>query len=180
MLRNELRGFDEGQGKLHSRSGYLTMRVMLVPLCALLLHAADAPTQPIPFSHKVHAGTMKLACKMCHSNPDPGEAMTIAGVGRCMECHSAIKTGSPSIQRLAQYAKDGHEVPWVRIYRLPGFVDFSHREHLAAGNTCEECHGPVAEREELSKEKETNMGACRACHAAKKASEHCAYCHILR
>ena len=29
--------------------------------------------QPIPFSHKVHAGSLGLACKMCHTNPDPGE-----------------------------------------------------------------------------------------------------------
>lgn len=33
---------------------------------------ADAPKQPIDFSHKVHAGATKLPCKMCHPNPDPG------------------------------------------------------------------------------------------------------------
>ena len=27
--------------------------------------------QPIPFSHKLHAGTLKLACLGCHVIPDP-------------------------------------------------------------------------------------------------------------
>lgn len=39
---------------------------------------AAAPEQPIPFSHEAHAGTLKLQCRMCHPNPDPGEAMRIA------------------------------------------------------------------------------------------------------
>jgi hypothetical protein len=148
--------------------------------CAGALAAADAPVQPIPFSHKVHAGTMKLACKMCHPNPDPGETMTIAQPAVCMSCHSAIKKDSPAIQRLAGYAKEGKQVPWVRVYELATFVDFSHRKHLAAGNTCEECHGPVAQRDVLAQEVPVTMARCIDCHRAKKASVECTLCHDVQ
>src|ERR1700704_4115378 len=55
--------------------------------------------QPIPFSHKQHAGALKLQCKMCHPNPNPGESMTIAPASTCLQCHSAIKANSPAIQK---------------------------------------------------------------------------------
>src|SRR5579875_3195316 len=93
---------------------------------------ADAPKQPIDFSHKVHAGTAKIPCKMCHPNPDPGDMMTVVGARSCMQCHSAIKTDSPEIQKLAEYAKSNSPVPWVPVYELPSFVKFSHRVHLQA------------------------------------------------
>lgn len=156
------------------------MKLLLLLLSALLLQAADAPQQPLPFSHKTHTGTMKLACKMCHPNPDPGETMTIAGPAKCMQCHSAIKTDSPAIQRLAAYAKEGRDIPWVRVYAIPSWVDFSHRAHLEKGNTCQDCHGPVAERDALSKETDLSMAGCMKCHTAKKASVSCDFCHELK
>ncbi len=114
---------------------------------------------------------------MCHPNPDPGEAMRIAAASVCMQCHAAIKADSPAIQKLAAFAKSGREVPWVRVYQVPGYVFFSHRTHLNARNTCEECHGPVAEREQLEKERNISMGACMECHRLKKASIDCTFCH---
>jgi hypothetical protein len=140
---------------------------------------ADAPKQPIDFSHKIHAGTAKMPCKMCHPNPDPGEMMTIVGATNCMQCHSAIKADSPEIKRLAEYAKTSSPIPWVPVYELPSFVKFNHRVHLQAGNTCQDCHGPVAERDHLFREVSLTMGACMSCHQAKKATLDCAACHEL-
>ncbi len=157
----------------------MSLRFLPLLLCALSasVWGADAPAQPLPFSHKVHAGTMKLACKMCHPNPDPGETMTFVAPAKCMDCHSSIKTESPAIQRLAAAAKSGTPLPWVRVYAIPTFVDFSHRSHLEKGNTCQECHGPVAERDQLAKEVDLNMAGCMNCHRTKKASLECSYCH---
>ena len=134
--------------------------------------------QPIPFSHRVHAGVSKLQCKMCHPNPNPGESMTIAPASTCMQCHSAIKANSPAIQKLAQYAKGNRAIPWVRVYEIPSFVDFSHRKH--AGNACGDCHGAVSEREELAKEGNISMGGCMKCHQAKRVSIDCMFCHEPR
>src|SRR5581483_6021799 len=82
-----------------------------------------APEQPIPFSHKQHVSVMKVKCKMCHPNPDPGESMGIAQASVCMQCHSAIKTDSPAIQKLASFAAQNRNIPWVRVYRIPSYVD---------------------------------------------------------
>jgi len=138
---------------------------------------AEAPKQPVPFSHKHHAGTLKLACKMCHPNPDPGERMLIASTTVCMQCHSSIKTDSPHIQRITALDKMKRPVKWEQVYAVPSYVNFNHKLHLAKGNTCQECHGPVAEREEISKETDISMAGCIACHKEKKAGIGCAFCH---
>jgi hypothetical protein len=160
-----------------------TVRILAVAAAGAALvavWAADGPAQPLPFSHKDHAGTLKLPCKMCHPSPDPGESMTIAPPSVCMQCHSAIKADSPAIQKLAQYASQGKPVPWVRVYEIPSYVNFSHRAHIEAKNTCEDCHGKVAERDVLYREVNLNMGTCMDCHAAKRASVQCNFCHEER
>jgi hypothetical protein len=152
-------------------------------LCAVYTFAQTAykpPQQPIPFSHKVHAGDLKLQCKMCHVNPDPGDMMTFAAPSKCMSCHSAIKADSSAIQKLAEAAKANSEIKWARVYQIPGYVFFSHRAHLEAGGTCQECHGPVNTREQLFRETDISMGGCMNCHRAKKASLACTYCHEQR
>jgi hypothetical protein len=136
-----------------------------------------APVQPIPFSHKVHAGTMKLKCKMCHANPEPGEQMGIAEASVCMQCHSSIKTDSPAIQKLASFAAQNRNIPWVRVYQIPGYVDFSHKTHLNAGATCENCHGHPELRDALFRETNISMGACMECHRQHKAPIDCTACH---
>ena len=140
----------------------------------------NAPVQPLPFSHKAHAGTLKLQCKMCHPNPDPGESMTFVKPAACMQCHSAVKKESPAIQKLAQADKDGKAIQWARVYGIPGYVFFSHRTHLEKGNVCQDCHGSVAERDRLYREKNLSMGGCMECHTARKASVDCAFCHEPR
>lgn len=139
-----------------------------------------APEQPIHYSHKIHAGTLKIPCKNCHTNPDPGELMGVPKVSACMGCHTSVKTDSPEIQKLAAFAKNGREPKWVRVYEIPTFVMFSHRAHLTAGNTCQECHGQVAERDQLFREADITMGGCMTCHKNKSASNDCAFCHENR
>ncbi|MBM3798141.1 MAG: cytochrome c3 family protein [Acidobacteria bacterium] len=140
----------------------------------------EPPKQPVPYSHKKHAGELKLDCKFCHENKDPGEIMGIPGTAKCMGCHTSIKKDSPHIAKLAETHTSGRPMPWVRIYQIPSFVFFSHRAHSEAGNTCAECHGPVAERDALRKELSTSMGACMDCHRSKKAPNDCTFCHEAR
>jgi hypothetical protein len=157
------------------------MRLAVLALvAAAAAMAADPPEQPIPFSHKLHTGTVKLQCKMCHPNPDPGESMTIAPVATCMQCHTAVKKDSPAIQKLARFAADGKEVPWKRVYQIPNYVSYSHRIHLNAKAVCSDCHANVAESEAVSKEGDISMGACMTCHQMRKASFDCHFCHDSR
>lgn len=134
--------------------------------------------QPIPFDHRAHVES-GLACKGCHSGADKGERAGFPEVQKCMLCHSSIKAESPSVQKLAEMAREGREPDWVRVYQLPDFVFFSHANHLAAEITCDKCHGPVEKREVLSQERSTSMEGCMNCHLAEKTSTDCHLCHEL-
>ena len=104
--------------------------------------------------------------------------MTFPSAERCMTCHSSIKTESPAIQKLASYARNHQDPPWVQVYLLPDFVYFSHKTHIEKGKvTCEDCHGPVAERDVISREKDVSMKACVGCHTQMHARVTCNTCH---
>jgi hypothetical protein len=154
--------------------------VMLALLLVQTPKQVSAPEQPIPFSHKAHAGALKLKCKMCHPNAGSGETMQIAKASTCMQCHSAIKTDSPAIQKLAAFAKSDREIRWTRVYEIPSYVSFSHKTHLDSGNTCEDCHGPVVERDRVFREGDISMGGCMNCHQLKKVGIDCTSCHEQR
>jgi hypothetical protein len=144
-----------------------------------LLAAAEAPVQPIPYSHKQHLA-LGLECKNCHEMPEPGELMGIPQAATCMTCHRAVKNDSPAIRKLAAFATEKRPIPWARVYQIPSYVEFSHKAHLDAGAICAECHGPVAERDRLAREADISMTGCMNCHRARKASLACTYCHEER
>lgn len=148
---------------------------------ALVLLAAglNGQEQPVPYSHKTHLA-MGLKCGSCHKNADPGDLMGLPAESVCMGCHQTVKTASPHIRKLAAAAKDKQPIAWVRVYHLPAFVYFSHRRHTQAGATCETCHGPVRERDVITKEVVHNMRSCMACHEKAKANNECTACHEER
>ncbi len=154
--------------------------LLLAGAASVVVAQRPAPAQPIAFSHKQHAGTLKLKCSMCHPNRDPGETMGIAAASVCMQCHSTIRADSPQIQKLAEFAKSSRPIRWARVYEIPTYVNFSHRTHLQAGNTCQECHGPVAERDVLAREGDVTMTGCMNCHKTKNVSNDCTFCHEQR
>jgi hypothetical protein len=133
--------------------------------------------QPIPYSHKRHVGTLGLKCTECHQTDKDGFLMQYPANDKCMTCHAAIKTDSPHIQKLTEFNAKGEQVPWVQIYRVPPFVWFAHASHSEAGIECSTCHGAVAERDVLFKEKPTNMVSCMECHAEHNAPNDCDFCH---
>ena len=141
--------------------------------------AEPAPDQPIPFSHKKHVQVAKAACADCHAAAKSGASLSMPQASTCMLCHSAIATDKPDIQRLAAIAKSGEPIPWARVYQVPSFVQFSHKVHTAAGKKCEECHGPMGERDVTAKETDISMGGCIACHTKNNAPTTCDTCHQL-
>lgn len=142
----------------------------------ILAQTPEPPKQPLPFSHRLHVA-QGLKCEGCHVNPDPGEQMTFPATAKCMICHTEIATDKTAIKELAEYHQEKAAVPWARIYQLPDWVWFSHRAHLEAGAKCDRCHGAVAERDALWKEKPLTMESCMNCHRETNASNACNYCH---
>ena len=134
--------------------------------------------QPISFNHKKHAFA-GISCLDCHSGAAEKERAGLPNTERCMLCHMAIATEHAEVTHLAQLHARGKQVSWIRVYRVPDFVFFSHGNHTRAGEHCASCHGPVQEREVLAKEVSTSMIACMNCHAARQVSTECHLCHDL-
>src|ERR1051326_9601992 len=51
------------------------------------------PSQPIKFSHKLHAGDNEIACQYCHSTVEKSRHAGIPTVNICMNCHKGISSG---------------------------------------------------------------------------------------
>lgn len=160
------------------RSTYYLAGVSASILLTIGSSAADlqGPEQPLPFSHKQHMA-QGLVCKNCHKNLDSGVVMSFPPTSYCMTCHQAVKKDSPAIQKLAVFDSNHKEIPWVRVYKLPETVSFSHGSHLAAGVKCEECHGQVAQRDRLFRETDLSMAGCLDCHQKRDAPQECDSCH---
>ncbi len=129
------------------------------------------PDQPIPFSHKLHAGDYKMDCLYCHASAEKGPHATIPPMNVCMGCHSVIAVTKDNIKKMTQMYNDGEVMPWVRVHRLPDHVYFNHKWHLNAGVTCQECHGPVETMAVVGQFKRLEMGDCLACHRKRDRSD---------
>ncbi|GMT48722.1 MAG: hypothetical protein IEMM0008_0261 [bacterium] len=49
------------------------------------------PDQPIAYSHKLHAGKLKISCLYCHFGAEKSKHAGIPPVNVCMNCHVKIK-----------------------------------------------------------------------------------------
>lgn len=137
------------------------------------------PDQPIPYSHKLHAGDLKIDCKYCHSQVGYARHAGIPALNVCMNCHLTVKTDSPHIQKLAEAYNSGKSIAWNKVHLLPDFVKFNHAPHIAAGKDCTVCHGNVAEMEKVKQVSSLSMGWCVNCHREKEnnAPTNCSTCH---
>ena len=150
------------------------------------------PVQPIPFSHKHHAGLYGVDCQYCHTGTDRSAVAGVPSDELCMGCHSLFPPSYDElsgIRTLKEYWERKESIPWVRLHRLPEYVHFRHNRHLAAGVQCQACHGPVQEMDKVHIVPDTHwwpwllptqkleMGWCINCHRQNGASQDCVTCH---
>jgi cytochrome c2 len=127
-----------------------------------------APKQPIPFSHKLHAGKYKIDCNYCHTGVTKGKQANIPSLNICMNCHSQIKTGPSGDKALADlrdhYARKT-PVKWVRVHNLPDLAYFNHSQHVKVGGIeCKTCHGDIDSMDVVRQHSNLTMGWCINCH----------------
>ena len=132
--------------------------------------AAPGPLQPIPFSHKHHAGGFGIDCQYCHSGTDRSRMAGVPSVELCMGCHAQFPPEYDELEgirtlkqhwgiefveengRFTALERDpgkARPIAWQQIHRLPEHVKFRHNRHAAADVTCQRCHGAVEETEKL-------------------------------
>lgn len=148
-----------------------------------------ALTQPINYSHQLHAGKLGIDCAYCHTNVDKSPVANYPNVETCMNCHKWVKRASgqtadsPEIAKLTKFYDDGKAIPWVHIYWLPDHVGFNHKRHVKAGVKCQTCHGNVQEMPVVYPVVTLQMGFCVTCHKANRenaaypANLDCYTCH---
>ncbi|MBP9186822.1 MAG: c-type cytochrome [Bacteroidia bacterium] len=147
-----------------------------------------APTQPINYSHELHAGKYKINCLYCHTGADKGKQATIPSASTCMNCHMHVTASakydgqvSPEIAKIydavgwdnSKKAYDPNKkqqpIKWVRIHNLPDLAYFNHAQHVKAGQVeCQSCHGAVETMKVVYQQSSLQMGWCINCHREAK------------
>jgi menaquinone reductase, multiheme cytochrome c subunit len=128
------------------------------------LKTGYSPVQPVPYSHKLHAGNMGMDCYYCHSTVYKAAYAAIPSTETCMNCHAHVKTTSPLLEKVRDSYATGQPVPWVHIHRLADYVYFNHSAHVTAGVSCVSCHGRIDQMTEVQQQKPLNMNFCLECH----------------
>jgi mono/diheme cytochrome c family protein len=143
----------------------LVLKVATESLITIGVQQGYAPDQPIPFSHKLHAGQYEIDCKFCHNTVEKSKHASIPGPYVCMNCHNAIKTTSPYMQQIFEYVEKDEPIKWVRVHNLPDLAYFNHAQHVkVAGLDCTNCHGNIKEMEVVQQVSLLTMGWCIDCH----------------
>jgi len=130
------------------------------------------PVQPIPFSHRLHAGHKAIDCRFCHSYVDKSLNPGLPPVEKCLFCHNYIITNHPEIQKEHNYFNTDTSTPWIKVFEVPEHVLFNHERHIKRDVACESCHDNVRERDRL-KGKRFQMGFCIQCHREKQVNLGC-------
>jgi len=184
-------------------SGYALFGFLFFLLVSSHLSSVEAASnQPIAFSHQIHAGQYKMDCQYCHVDARRSPAAGIPSVARCWGCHKITAADKPEVKKIHEYWNKKEPIPWVRIYKLPGYVYFTHKRHVRADVKCQTCHGQVETMTVVSASTGRNltndlinlagmspaappltMGWCVDCHRSEndkrgtKAPLDCAACH---
>ena len=135
------------------------------------------PAQPIPFSHRVHAGDKGIGCLVCHEGAASGQRAGVPPLETCMLCHERIIVTHPEIMKLTRYYREAKPLEWAQVYDVPEFVYFNHEAHVRRQVDCGACHGDVKGMDRLTQAHEFNMGFCVQCHRDNNVSHDCLMCH---
>lgn len=122
------------------------------------------PVQPIAYSHKLHAGDLGMDCRYCHSQVEVSPHSNVPSIKTCMNCHSVIGRQNEKLIPLREAWAESKPIQWVRVHKLPDYVYFNHSAHLRVGVGCVECHGNVADMEQVMQMKPLSMSWCIDCH----------------
>lgn len=139
------------------------------------------PTQPIAFSHALHAGQYEIDCQYCHTGVRNSKSANIPSPNICMNCHAGIQNvgGQSGVSTelakiyaaidydpsTGEYGNNVKPIEWVRVHNLPDLAYFNHAQHVKVGGLeCQTCHGPIQEMEVVYQYSPLTMGWCINCH----------------
>jgi len=122
------------------------------------------PKQPVPYSHKLHAGELGIDCRYCHVNVERSKHATVPATEICMNCHTVIRAESPKLAPVRESVATGKPIKWAKVHQLPDYVYFDHSRHVNSGVACVTCHGRVDQMEVVHQVQPLSMSWCLDCH----------------
>jgi hypothetical protein len=136
----------------------------------LSLAVGYQPSQPIEFSHKLHASDLKIDCMYCHHNAEKSAFAGVPSTQTCMNCHE--HQSNKNLYSLAPLMRsydsgggeEGTPIAWKRVHKVADYAYFDHSAHVSAGVGCISCHGRVDQMQVVRQTKALSMGWCLDCH----------------
>ena len=140
-----------------------------------VMHSGYQPKQPIPFSHRLHAGELKMDCRYCHNTVDQAAHAAVPASNVCGNCHKGL-TPEGTATKVAVHAKSvkllplreslatGQPVEWNRVHDLADYVYFNHSVHVNRGVSCVSCHGRIDKMDVVYQHESLSMSWCLDCH----------------
>jgi len=122
------------------------------------------PTQPVPFSHALHAGQLGMDCRYCHNTVEDASHAAVPPTQTCMNCHTQIRPESPKLVEVQESYRTGKPIEWIRIHKLGDYSYFNHAAHVNRGVGCVSCHGRIDQMEVVYQSAPLSMGWCLDCH----------------
>ncbi len=123
-----------------------------------------AVTQPVRFSHQLHAGQLNLDCRYCHTSVEKSAYAGIPDTQTCMTCHSQVARYSKLLEPVRNSYANNTRITWNSVHALAQHVYFNHSIHVNKGIGCETCHGRVDEMPIVWRAQVMTMKWCLDCH----------------
>jgi hypothetical protein len=135
------------------------------------------PQQPVNYSHQLHAGTLGIDCRYCHTQVEGSKVANLPDTATCMNCHTGVGEVaylnntlweahkiSPNLIQVRAAAATGAPIEWKRVYKVPDYAHFNHEAHVNLGISCFSCHGRVDELAVVRVVGSMSMSFCLECH----------------
>jgi hypothetical protein len=122
------------------------------------------PRQPVLFSHRHHAGELRIDCRYCHATVETAAFAGMPSTHTCLTCHAQLFTDTPMLRPVVASAVRDEPLRWTRVNALPDHVFFDHSIHVAKGVGCTTCHGDIGEMPLTAKGEPLTMRWCLDCH----------------
>ena len=144
--------------------GVVTIALVWYYFSPEFIDVGHKPEQPVPYSHRFHAGELGMDCRYCHNWVEVSNLANVPATETCMNCHSQIQTESLKLLPVRESWATGDPIEWVKVNYLAEYVQFSHSIHVNKGVGCETCHGRIDQMEVVSQVEPLSMGWCLECH----------------
>ena len=145
-----------------------------------IVRRPPAVRQPVAFNHRKHTEQLKLDCLLCHKYEATGAHAGLPSAPTCVMCHQVPQGTTAEAARLTALLTRGEPLQFVKLFRLPPHVYFSHRRHVGIAKLpCEDCHGAIAHTERPPERAlvTIRMRVCLGCHRHTSQSVDCVACH---